>query len=208
MSEFTSFTKSGIKTNFENEGPIDTFLYSICENVSEFFYKTGHTPNTITTYSFIFGLISVYLYYHNNLVYFAICFMASYFLDCLDGYIARKYNMKSDFGEYYDSFSDVTVIILLLYVVYIKHYSKVNEKIILFFIILVVILNLELSCQEKIIDNKNPTIYKSTLRSLCPNNIVDQDKIPTVYFSYLRWFSPAIFNLIFMLVLINYSLMK
>ena len=206
LSEFKSTPSSnpqGVKTNSENEGPIDTFLYSICENVSEFFYNTEHTPNIITTYSFILGLASAYFYYHNHLFLFAICFIASYFFDCLDGYIARKYNMKSDFGEYYDSISDGTVIVLLLYIVYIKHRHKNFNQSLIVFAILVVLLNLELSCQEKIINNKNPTIFKKTLRDFCPEIIVNKDNSPSMYFSYLRWFSPASFNLIFMLILIN-----
>lgn len=202
-------TPIGVKTTSDNEGPMDTFLYKICENVSEFFYKTGHTPNMITTYSFILGLTSAYFYYHNQVFYFAICFIGSYFFDCLDGYIARKYNMKSDFGEIFDSISDGTVIILLIYIVYIKHYHKLNSRLLFIFGILVVLLNLELSCQEKIINNENPTDFKGTLRSFCPETIVDENNTPTSYngvtpFSYLRWFSPASFNLIFMLILINF----
>lgn len=197
--------RSGVKTNSENEGPIDTFLYKICENISEFFYKTGHTPNTITTYSFILGLASAYFYYHNHLFLFAICFIVSYLFDCLDGYMARKYNMKSDFGEYYDSISDGTVIVLLLYIVYIKHYHKLNSLLLFIFATFVILLNLELSCQEKIINNENPTVFKKTLRELCPETIVSKDNS---YFSYLRWFSPATFNLVFMLILINLNLRK
>lgn len=204
----------GVKTTSENEGPMDTFLYKICENVSEFFYNTGHTPNTITTYSFILGLTSAYFYYHDNIFLFAICFIGSYFFDCLDGYIARKYNMKSDFGELYDSISDGTVIILLLYIVYIKHHNKIFKSIpslwLIIFAVFVILLNLELSCQEKIINNENPTDFKRTLRSFCPEIIVDQNNIPSSYngvtpFSYLRWFSPASFNLIFMLILMGLS---
>jgi len=206
----------GVKTTSDNEGPMDTFLYKICENVSEFFYKTGHTPNTITSYSFILGLTAAYFYYHDNIFLFAICFIGSYFFDCLDGYIARKYNMKSDFGEIFDSISDGTVIILLLYIVYIKHYHKIFKSIpslggvtpIIIFGIFVVLLNLELSCQEKIINNETPTDFKGTLRSFCPESIVDKNAKVVLYgsvtpFSYLRWFSPASFNLIFMLILMG-----
>lgn len=206
MSNLSEFS-SGVKTTSENEGPMDTFLYKICENVSEFFYNTGHTPNTITTYSFILGLIAAYFYYHDNIFLFAICFIGSYFFDCLDGYIARKYNMKSDFGEIFDSISDGTVIILLLYIVYIKHHSKIFNRpsLLIIFGIFVVLLNLELSCQEKIINNENPTDFKGTLRSFCPETIVDKNNVPTSYFSYLRWFSPATFNLVFMLILMGLS---
>jgi hypothetical protein len=216
LSEFNKTTSSfgdeppGVKTDPNFEGPIDTFLYKICENVSEFFYNTGHTPNMITTYSFILGLTSAYFYYHDNIFLFVICFIGSYFFDCLDGYIARKYNMKSDFGEIFDSISDGTVIILLLYIVYIKHHHKLNPSLLTVFAIFVVLLNLELSCQEKIINNENPTDFKGTLRSFCPETIVDQNAKVVSYngftpFSYLRWFSPATFNLMFMLILMGLS---
>ena len=71
------------------------------------------------------------------------------------------------------------------------------------FAIFVILLNLELSCQEKIINNENPTVFKETLRELCPETIVGKDNSTTLYFSYLRWFSPATFNLVFMIILIK-----
>jgi phosphatidylglycerophosphate synthase len=145
----------------------------------------------ITTYSLILGLVSAYYYYHNEIYLFVLCFALSYFFDCLDGYIARKYNMKSEFGSYYDSISDISVNVLLIYIVYIKYKTKINNWILIIFLTSVFLLNLELSCQNKINDQYN---------YICPDSIVSLKN--KGFMKYLRWFSPATFNIIFIGLLV------
>ena len=190
------------KTNNEYEGPIDIFLYEQCELVSEFFYNTGHNPNIITTYSFICGLLSVYYYYHKNINYFLIFICLSVFFDALDGYFARKYNMKSDFGEYYDSITDGLVVILLLYVAYNKYYNNIKPWMVYSLVIMLLLMHYELSCQEKIINNQNPTTHKEIVRQNCPNMIVDNNLNTTSLWKFIRLFSPATFYVFFILLLI------
>lgn len=51
------------------------------------------TPNQITFLSLVFALIGSYFYCKNNFYLSIICFIVSYYLDCVDGHYARKYNM-------------------------------------------------------------------------------------------------------------------
>jgi phosphatidylglycerophosphate synthase len=49
--------------------------------------------------------------------------MFGYFLDCVDGNLARKYNQTSVFGAYFDHLSDLTVHTLLI--VYVMYHIKI-----------------------------------------------------------------------------------
>ena len=70
-----------IKKEFEN--PIDNIIIDMAEKITPFLYETGHTPNIITTYSLIFGLLSVYYLNKNNITMFILFYIISYFFDCI-----------------------------------------------------------------------------------------------------------------------------
>lgn len=50
--------------------------------------------------------------------------IVSYFFDCADGHMARKYNMTSKFGDYYVHISDIVKITLVLYSLYLINSNK------------------------------------------------------------------------------------
>lgn len=105
------------------ENPIDDTLLKIGAWLLPHLHATGHTPNLITTYSFVLGIASVYQLHCDRLYWFAICHVLSYFFDCVDGQMARTYKMTSKFGDLYDHATDLLVSFMLLYVVY-KKYSR------------------------------------------------------------------------------------
>ena len=47
----------------EIDNPIDNVLIHLSDLLCPLFKRTGHTPNMITTYSLIFGLVSVFCVY-------------------------------------------------------------------------------------------------------------------------------------------------
>jgi len=49
------------------------------------------------------------LYEENQFALSAFSYLISYMFDCWDGYYARKYNMESKFGDYYDHVSDMFI---------------------------------------------------------------------------------------------------
>ena len=59
---------------------------------------------------------------NNNKKLIAIILLIFYFMDCLDGHFARKYNMVTVFGDYFDHFVDILSLSLL----YLILVSKIN----------------------------------------------------------------------------------
>jgi len=79
----------------------------------------GLTPNMVTFLSTCCTLLAVYFIYKENLPYAATAYLIGYLLDCVDGKMARKYNMGSQYGMVLDLVSDnVTNFILLIVIVY------------------------------------------------------------------------------------------
>lgn len=111
------------KIEYYHENPIDNILYIFVEQLSPLLKKLNFTPNIITLLSFITALVSLrYFNYQQNVVG-SIWFVISYFLDCVDGYYARRYNMVTEFGDYFDHFTDAILSIGLMYQLY-KQNSK------------------------------------------------------------------------------------
>jgi len=178
----------------EIDNPLDNILISIVDSLCPFFYKTKHTPNILTTYSLIFGLISCYFLNKKQIVIFGLFYFLSYFFDCFDGHYARKYNMTTKFGDMYDHVKDLSIIILIIYICFKNSKHNINIKIILILLISSVLMTTHLSCQE-INCNKefsgvnNDFIPKSTF--LCPN----KDNI-----KWTRFFGCGTFTVLFILV--------
>ena len=81
--------------------------------------NAGLTPNMVTFLSTCCTLLAVYFIYKENLPYAATAYLIGYLLDCVDGKMARKYNMTSQYGMALDLVSDnVTNFILLTVIVY------------------------------------------------------------------------------------------
>jgi len=64
------------------------------------------TPNRITALAFVVGGVSVGLFATGQLVTGAICYEARFFLDCLDGKLARVRRESSAFGAAFDRLAD------------------------------------------------------------------------------------------------------
>ncbi len=167
--------------SFDN--PIDNILIKIAEFVCPTFKYYNFTPNMITTISLFFGLISIKLVYDKQYKLGSLFFMIAYFFDCLDGHYARKYNMETIFGDYYDHFSDISKVTLMLYVVYLKKPEILSLVNILIFLMLLTLMSTHLGCQELHYDKDTSPSLKS-LRNLCydKNDII-----------FTRWFGVGTF---------------
>ena len=72
------------------------------------------TPNLITALRFILVIpISIYIY-QENYFYALILFIVAGLSDGLDGYIARKFNWTSEFGQFADPLADKCLILVTL----------------------------------------------------------------------------------------------
>jgi phosphatidylglycerophosphate synthase len=126
----------------------------------------------ITTLSFLSGLLAVYLFYKNHYILSAFFFILGYFFDCIDGNMARQFNMITKFGDLYDHLTDIFVSVALLIVFIIKNIPiklKIfSLTIILFFLFLGCI---HLGCQEKYYELINKKVSNdgvlSKFRNMC-----------------------------------------
>lgn len=87
------------------ENPIDNIIYVLVEPHSKFLDCLS--PNFITTISFILALLALYNYSRKRYELSACFYFASYFYDCVDGYHARRKNMVTEFGDFYDHITDI-----------------------------------------------------------------------------------------------------
>jgi len=160
-----------IKTDHNLISPIDVILYYISSKISGFFHNLGFIPNDITTFSFLSAIIGLHLFNNNfNINIVICCFILSYFFDCLDGTMARKYNQETVFGDFYDHITDWISAVFLFYIV-IKHTKHKNQNLIILSIILL-LTTIYTGCQEKLLNfyQKNPSQSLSGTKFLCKGN--------------------------------------
>jgi phosphatidylglycerophosphate synthase len=156
---------NGLKIPPKFENPIDNVLIYICNSLNAIFFKLNLKPNILTTFSLLITLGGIYLISNRNFKVGSVLIFIGYFFDCADGNFARKYNMVSKFGDYYDHISDVFKLLLLALILY-KLKLKKNNKFILLIIaiIFMLLLVMHMGCQEKYYNKKSSL---DVLKPLC-----------------------------------------
>jgi len=150
--------------------PIDTLLNYLGDNLNIIFYKIGFTPNILTTFSFLFGLLSMYYFYIDKRILAAVLFIINYFFDVMDGRFARKYNMTSQFGDYYDHITDWIICIFIIIIMYIKNkYLLLKLTPLLLILLFLSLINLGCNQKKRIKINEKSKTLKFT-EKLCVNN--------------------------------------
>ncbi len=165
------------KLKSDDEGPIDNVFAWIVERAAPVFKATGHTPNIITTYSLVLGLVAAYNLFRGNMLWFAVASVVSYFMDCADGYVARKYKMTSKFGDLYDHGSDTAINIATATAFYLRYtgqiiWRPVTIAVSAIFATIVVLMLVHLGCQQRIHNPNNRSTEESLdlLRAACPRS--------------------------------------
>jgi phosphatidylglycerophosphate synthase len=74
----------------------------------------------------VFGLLAVIFLYKNKPMLSVICYFISYFFDCCDGYYARKYNMCTKFGDFYDHVKDWVINFLFIGLLIYRNKNKLT----------------------------------------------------------------------------------
>ena len=77
----------------------------------------------ITTIGNVFRILVLFLMYKRRFRLAAVMWLVSYYFDCLDGYVARKYKMASKWGSMYDHVSDIIIAVLILLAIW-----RINPK--------------------------------------------------------------------------------
>lgn len=157
---------SKLPRNIEN--PIDNFLMAGVERMSEPLHRMGITPNMITSASLVAGLSSTYALKERKYELSAALTALAYYLDCADGYMARKYRQTSEFGDWYDHTSDIFKQLTLVFVMY-----KLNKRkfyhVLPVLSIFGILQSVHLGCQEQIYGKKDSTSLSVT-KKLCPGD--------------------------------------
>lgn len=178
------YNMSARKVPEKLENPIDNYFIDIATILNPVFYKIGFNANGITTLSLIFGLLSCYLYYNKIYGISGIIMIISYYFDVMDGNFARKYNMQSKFGDYYDHIKDFTVLFIIVCLILLNKdlplYLKISGGIIGLLLLFGTITHL--GCIEKYVIhyNNNNKIKESEILSIFKYCCNSMEKIKNV----------------------------
>lgn len=183
------------------ENPVDNLIYSSVDGLCKTLKKFNFTPNMITTLSAFFGLLSIYLICKEKFLLGGIMYFISYYFDCVDGYYARKYDMVTKFGDYYDHVKDVVVFIGIVWVlIYKRLYSGI------FFLIPVVLLMLShFGCQEIYYGKEDESTSLKMLQKMCP---AERGENLEKVMRFTRWFGCGTFALLFSIYVASYQFSK
>jgi phosphatidylglycerophosphate synthase len=181
------------------ENPIDNLVYVLVEFLAPYCHMLKMTPNFITTLSIISGLSSAYFIFTYKFGLSAIFYTFAYIFDCLDGYVARKYNMVTKFGDMYDHFGDIIKVIMIIIA-----FCYVNTTLFLYFLPILLYLFfmscMHLGCQEnhyKLLESD----WLNGLKLLCS---VKNEKELHAKMMYTKYFGVGTFTLGLILIMLVY----
>ena len=191
------------KLPYDYECPIDVWLLKFIDTHLDVYYNLGFTPNMITTLSILLGILAAYMIKRGKFHSAAFLVLISYYFDCVDGKLARKHNMVTVFGDYYDHFGDMFKFIVILYALFNcqvdTNYQHLNFIGILFGIS--IILCIHLGYQERIYNNNNNNNNDSPFLFLFKLFTIF-DKNPERTICYTKYFGCGTLILSFILIII------
>ena len=159
---------SGRKIPEDMENPFDNLILRFAERVNPALVAVGVTPNLLTSFSFIFGVAAAVYIYWGWFVTGVILFLVSYVFDCMDGNMARAFDMVTRFGDFYDHATDVIQIISFIAAV--VYSPMLRQWKVVFFVVTSIIYVasfVHLGCQERIYGKSVQCLQ--VFEYLCPN---------------------------------------
>lgn len=198
------------KFHYSLEDPLSQFYYDLSSYVSPLLYKLGITPNFITTIRLIMSII-IFPYLFENEMYksASVVYLLSYILDCLDGHYARRYNMETEFGDYYDHMTDIVSLVITMYYITFT-VSKSHKWVVILIYILFLVSLVQVNCQERylrLMKNDADSNVISSISFMCHDNLVHDDHLENVM-SITRHFASGIFFLVVAIAIWNMDKLK
>lgn len=187
----------GRKLDNKYEGPVDNFIYIFVEKITPILRKIGLTPNHVTFLSALSASISFYYFCRKEYKIAALLWLLNYFFDCVDGYMARKYDMITTGGDYFDHITDMISIWLLVYL----FYRERRYKEIIILGILFYIMTHFVYLQEKIYNKKEES--KTLNNSFTDNMLLKKENLKEGHIKKLRLFSPGTVILVSVYMIYN-----
>jgi phosphatidylserine synthase len=189
------------------EDPVSQTMYDLSEVISPTLYNAGVTPNIVTTTRLIMTLVGFVYFFQNGYYRTAsILFFASYFGDCLDGHMARKYNLETVFGDYYDHLADALFLILSVYFMAVNIHPEYDWLVIVL-IILAILSFVQIGCEErylKLMGVGKDSDTLSGMPGLCPESVIcDEDLDDLMEFS--RLIGVGVYILIMAIIIWNFK---
>jgi hypothetical protein len=159
--------KYGNDLTYESFADINIF-FPIATKLIDPLRNIGLTPNGVTYISTFFTLLSIYFIYLNKYPLAGLSYGLGYLLDCVDGKMARKYNMGTSFGMALDLVSDnISNLILISYLYFVK-YDKIKLWLIPI-VIMTIMISLSYGLNEAILSVKttgNDNFYLKRVNEL------------------------------------------
>ena len=115
MLENPNRSETGRKIDARYDDVVDYHILNLVDYLGPAFYRMGLSPNVFTTLSLIFALASGYFLRNRAYAIAGSCWFINYFFDSIDGNFARRYNMMSQFGDWYDHATDYIGYVLVCY---------------------------------------------------------------------------------------------
>lgn len=180
---------------------VDNIIIKYGKLLYPFYKKLNFTPNTLTTISLLLSLLSSYCLYNSNFVTSSILFFLSYSYDVFDGNYARKYNLVTKFGDYYDHIKDLICGIIFLIVFCNNNRLSNPLKLISMIVIFIffILSCLHLGFQEIYVtknDSKNLSHYLSFLKKIADNRFIHKN------INIIKYFGMGSFNLLVSIIIL------
>lgn len=175
------------KRPVEEHNILDYFLfkYTVSGPIS-FTYKLGLTPNFLTTLSFASQIYSLYHLSQFNIFNYQFYYLLGYYFDCIDGPMARKYDMVTKLGDWYDHGTDTVCFLGALYY-YITYYNLFRHYYLVFTMTTLFVGLLKyIGCQETIYNHKLSIKDKSMTLYPCTYLVKNAEK-EMKYFNYFSY---------------------
>jgi hypothetical protein len=136
-----------IPSNIEN--PFDTILIGLCDKLIDYCYTIKITPNFVTIFRIILAIfIFKELFNTSNIAFPVIGTLVFYFLDCLDGHLARSTDQVTVLGDYLDHIADMSFLTVISIFVIIKKFPG-KKIIIIILIVLLYLMLVHMGLQQK-----------------------------------------------------------
>ena len=104
-----------------DEGILDDMIRIPAVATADLAESKGITPNQITVFRTLLGIASLYFLWKGNFPMWIVLYHINYFLDCVDGIQARKYNKITKLGDILDHTSDAFVFLGAMYIIVCKY---------------------------------------------------------------------------------------
>jgi phosphatidylglycerophosphate synthase len=139
------------KLSINEHSFLDKIIYKyLTHPVIDYAKKKNYTPNHLTTCSFFFqglGVIFLAYDYRWNYTFF---YMLGYYFDSIDGPMARKYDMVSTLGDWYDHTTDILCFSMANYILIVDYHLLSHTLLLIIYIFQMCGLLLYTGCQEQI----------------------------------------------------------